>query len=108
MKRYISLLIALIINSLCVLFIVNFDKNFTPYIWFTLFFCMVAFFWSMYEVYKDRGITQIPILLNILVLCALLTFLEVPNFIFITMLYTFSLLVYFVTFDKKGKFFKTL
>ncbi|KOO46729.1 hypothetical protein AMD00_22550 [Viridibacillus arvi] len=65
MKRYISVLIALIINGLCILFTVNFDKNLTPYIWFTLFYCMVAFYWSMYEVYKNRGITHIPILLNL-------------------------------------------
>ncbi|QOV12002.1 hypothetical protein [Viridibacillus arvi] len=108
MKRYISVLIVLIINGLCILFTVNFDKNLTPYIWFTLFFCMVAFYWSMYEVYKNRGITHIPILLSILVLCALLTFLEVPNFILITMLYTFFLLVYFVTIDKKEKYKKNL
>ncbi|MGE7924820.1 hypothetical protein ACQKND_16775 [Viridibacillus arvi] len=108
MKRYISVLIALIINGLCILFTVNFDKNLTPSIWFTLLFCMVAFCWSMYEAYKNRGITHIPILLSILVLCALLTFLEVPNFILITMLYTFFLLVYFVTIDNKGKYKKNL
>lgn len=64
---------------------------------------MVAFFGSMYEVFKNRGIIHIPILLSILVLCAVLIFLEVPNFILITMLYTLFLLVYFVIFDKKEK-----
>jgi len=101
MKRYISFLLALTINGLSVFFSVNFEKSFTPYIWISLFFCIILFLWCMYEVYKDRGVTHIPILLSILVLCALLTFFEVPNFILITMAYTFVLFLYFITFNKK-------